>query len=71
MSAAPIEARGLAQSFGLTPVLRAISLRVEPGMGLLICGRNGAGKSTLLSLLAGLGTPTSKVPANQALARAR
>ncbi len=59
MSAAPIEARGLAQSFGLTPVLRAISLRVEPGMGLLICGRNGAGKSTLLSLLAGLGTPAA------------
>jgi heme exporter protein A len=57
--APPIEARGLAQSFGFTPVLRAIDLRVAPGAGVLICGRNGAGKSTLLSLLAGLGTPTA------------
>jgi heme exporter protein A len=59
MSVVPIEARGLAQSFGFTPVLRALNLRVEPGTGVLICGRNGAGKSTLLSLLAGLGTPTA------------
>jgi ABC-type sugar transport system ATPase subunit len=56
MSVTPIEARALAQSFGFTPVLRAINLQVEPGTGVLICGRNGAGKSTLLSLLAGLGT---------------
>ena len=56
MSATPIEARGLDQSFGFTPVLRGINLRVESGSGLLICGRNGAGKSTLLSLLAGLAT---------------
>ena len=38
----PIEARGLTQSFGFTPVLRAINLRVAPGAGVLICGRNGA-----------------------------
>jgi heme ABC exporter ATP-binding subunit CcmA len=59
MSGAPIEARALDQSFGFTPVLRAINLRVEAGTGALVCGRNGAGKSTLLSLLAGLGTPTA------------
>jgi len=59
MTAPPIEARGLEQSFGFTPVLRDVNLRVEPGAGVLICGRNGAGKSTLLSLLAGLGTPTA------------
>lgn len=59
MSVAPIEARALEQSFGFTPVLRVLSLRVEAGAGALICGRNGAGKSTLLSLLAGLGTPTA------------
>jgi heme exporter protein A len=59
MNAAPVEARALEHSFGFTPVLRRINLRIEAGTGALICGRNGAGKSTLLRLLGGLGTPSA------------
>jgi len=59
MTDTPIEARGLELSFGFTPVLRGVSLKVAAGAGVLICGRNGAGKSTLLVLLAGLVRPTA------------
>jgi iron complex transport system ATP-binding protein len=41
------------------PVLRQISLTVEPGTFLAIVGPNGAGKSTLVNLLAGLLKPLS------------
>ncbi|HZO82775.1 MAG TPA: heme ABC exporter ATP-binding protein CcmA [Candidatus Binataceae bacterium] len=59
MSAALIEARALARSFGPTPVLRGINLAIEAGRGVAITGANGAGKSTLIRLLAGLAAPTS------------
>lgn len=38
-------------------VLRDVSLRVEPGRTLVVCGRNGAGKSTLLGVISGLFLP--------------
>jgi heme exporter protein A len=59
MSAALIEARALAKSFGPTPVLRGVDLGIEAGRGVAITGANGAGKSTLIRLLAGLYAPTS------------
>jgi heme ABC exporter ATP-binding subunit CcmA len=59
MSAALIEARALAKSFGPTPVLRGVNLGIEGGRGVTIAGANGAGKSTLIRLLAGLSAPTS------------
>jgi len=52
-----VEARQLAKSFGVTPVLRGVNLRVAPGEAVLIHGRNGAGKSTLIRLLVGLSAP--------------
>ena len=40
--------------FGPTQVLKQISLRVEPGEVLVICGPSGSGKSTLLRCINGL-----------------
>jgi len=48
------ETRGLKRR-----VFSNLSLQIEPGDSLAICGANGAGKSTLLRLLAGVEYPTS------------
>jgi heme exporter protein A len=53
-----IEAERVGKSFGRTPVLRDVSLRVVGGQAVAIFGANGAGKSTLLRLLATLYRPT-------------
>jgi energy-coupling factor transport system ATP-binding protein len=39
------------------PLLRAVSLRLEPGELQLVAGRSGSGKTTLLELIAGLADP--------------
>ncbi|MEO8217740.1 MAG: ABC transporter ATP-binding protein [Acidobacteriota bacterium] len=52
-----IEVRNLDFSYGTTPVLHDVSLRIEPGQTIGIVGRTGSGKSTLLSLLTGLYSP--------------
>jgi heme exporter protein A len=49
-----IEARGLWKSFGASPVLRGLNLRVRAGERLVIVGPNGSGKSTLIRILATL-----------------
>ncbi len=46
-----IELRDLSFSYGNTPVLRHISLRVPAGTSLAIVGPTGAGKSTLVNLI--------------------
>lgn len=45
--------------YGDRPVLRAVSLRLEPGSLHFLTGRSGAGKTTLLRLIYGALTPTS------------
>jgi ABC-2 type transport system ATP-binding protein len=47
----------LAKTFGRRPVLRGLTLAVEPGTVTLMVGANGAGKTTTLRLLAGLAEP--------------
>nr|WP_010138704.1 ABC transporter ATP-binding protein [Oceanicola sp. S124] len=54
-----LEVKNLTAGYGDIPVVRDISLTVEPGEILLIGGENGAGKSTLLRAISGFNTPTS------------
>jgi ATP-binding cassette subfamily B protein len=49
-----IEFRNLNFSYGETPVLRGISLKVSAGSSLAIVGPTGSGKSTLVNLLSRL-----------------
>jgi heme exporter protein A len=58
MSAPVVETHSLAKTYGLSPVLREVELRLMPGAGAYVIGGNGAGKSTLLRILAGLEAPS-------------
>src|ERR1019366_7871515 len=49
-----IEFRNLSFSYGETPVLRDISLRIPSGSSLAIVGPTGSGKSTLVNLISRL-----------------
>ena len=43
-----VDVRDVFKSYGGTPVLRGVSLQVQPGEVIVIAGRSGGGKSTLL-----------------------
>jgi ATP-binding cassette, subfamily B, bacterial len=46
-----IEFRNVSVSYGDSPVLEGVSLKVEPGEAVAVVGATGAGKSTLFSLI--------------------
>ncbi len=52
-----IELFDVTQHYGVRPVLRGISLRIEKGEVVTILGPNGMGKSTLLGVMAGVLSP--------------
>ena len=51
--------QGIDAGYGLTPVLRGVTLTVSDGAAVALLGPNGAGKSTLMRVIAGLLTPTA------------
>ena len=55
---AVLELKGVSKSYGETPVLKDIDLRVEEGEFLVLLGFSGTGKTTLINLMAGLEMPT-------------
>lgn len=49
-----LECRGLTVTIAGRPIVRAVDLRLGPGVGVAIAGRSGSGKSTLARALVGL-----------------
>src|SRR5215468_3168077 len=58
-TASLLEVRNVAKTFGSTPVLRDVSLKVAEGEFLTILGESGSGKTTLLRIVAGFESATS------------
>jgi ABC-2 type transport system ATP-binding protein len=52
-----IDVVDVTQHYGMRPILRQVSLRVERGEVAALIGPNGMGKSTLLSVIAGVLSP--------------
>ena len=52
-----VEVRDLRRSFGSTPVLKGITLTVDPGELFVVMGPSGSGKSVLLKHIIGLEIP--------------
>jgi len=58
-NSAAVDLTGISKSFGSRLVLQDISLSINKGEGLCVCGVNASGKTTLLGIAAGLLAPGS------------
>ncbi|AZO24042.1 ABC transporter ATP-binding protein [Mesorhizobium sp. M1E.F.Ca.ET.045.02.1.1] len=58
MSAPLVDIRNVSHRFGQLPVLKNVSLAIEPGSYTILLGPSGSGKTTLLSILGGFVTPS-------------
>ena len=54
-----LEIESITVGYNATPVLREVTIRVQPGQLVAVVGPNGAGKSTLFKTISGVLTPTS------------
>ncbi|MEK7468485.1 MAG: ABC transporter ATP-binding protein [Planctomycetota bacterium] len=54
-----LEAHNITAGYGSDPVLRDVSIGIEPGTFTAVIGPNGSGKTTLLRVLLGLLVPSS------------
>ncbi|OJK02591.1 hypothetical protein ASPACDRAFT_1864098 [Aspergillus aculeatus ATCC 16872] len=52
-----IEVQNVGAAYKSKPVLNDVSMRIEPGQKIALCGRSGSGKSSLLLCLTGLLRP--------------
>ena len=50
MANVALECRDLSKSFGGVPVLKGVTLTLEPGTVTALAGENGAGKSTMMKI---------------------
>lgn len=53
-----LSVESVSSGYGLTPVLRNVTMHVEPGEVVAVVGANGVGKSTLLRTITGIVRPT-------------
>ena len=53
MANVALECRDLSKSFGGVPVLKGVTLSLEPGTVTALAGENGAGKSTMMKIASG------------------
>ena len=54
-----LEIDSITVGYNATPVLREVSIQVQPGELVAVVGPNGAGKSTLFKTISGVLTPTA------------
>ena len=58
MSTPLVDIRNVSHRFGQHPVLKNVSLTIEPGSYTILLGPSGSGKTTLLSILGGFVNPS-------------